>query len=230
MPLQDDPHENWDLADPADEGARAEKHALVREAKRLIDAIALLDVGDDDVEAVAALTSLVTAAADATAARPTLASTGLALSSGPDHALAERSGISGRANPLAAPMTITRDGDITRGHAYYTAAYEGPPNTLHGGFVAAAFDDLLGVAQMASGDAGFTGTLTVRMRRPTPLFTPIEYEAGVDRVSGRKIVCWGRSTANGEVVAEAECLFIIPKARYELGQPPDTAAPARPGA
>jgi len=213
MPLQDDAHDNWDLANPPEEGARAAKHRLVREVKRLVDAVALLDVGDDDAAAVDALTAKVSGAADAVAGRPSLAATGLAMSLGPDHALAERSPFSGRANPLAAPMTIAVDGDITRATATYSAAYEGPPNTLHGGFVAAAFDDLLGVAQMASGDAGFTGTLTVRMRRPTPLHTPIVYEAGVERVSGRKIICWGRSTANDELVAEAECLFVIPKGR-----------------
>jgi len=211
MPLQDDAHDNWDLANPPEEGARAAKHRLVRELKRLIDAVALLDVSDDDAAAVDAITGRVVDVADTVAARPSLAGTGLAMARGPDHALAERSPFAGRANPLAAPMVVMVDGDITRATATYSAAYEGPPNTLHGGFVAAAFDDLLGVAQMASGDAGFTGTLTVRMRRPTPLHVPITYEAGVDRVSGRKIVCWGRSTADGELVAEAECLFVIPK-------------------
>jgi acyl-coenzyme A thioesterase PaaI-like protein len=211
MPLQEDAHDNWDLANPPEEGARAAKHRLVNEVKRLIDAVALLDVSDDDAAAVEAITARVTDAADAVAARPSHAATGLAMAHGPTHALAERSPFAGRANPLAAPMTITVDGDITRATATYSAAYEGPPNTLHGGFVAAAFDDLLGVAQMASGQAGFTGTLTVRMRKPTPLHVPITYEAGVERVSGRKIVCWGRSTANNELVAEAECLFVIPK-------------------
>ena len=215
MPLQDDPHENWDLAEPPEEGARAAKHRLVGETKRLADLVALLDIADADAAAVDDLTRAVGAAADAVASRATLRATGLAEAPDPaDHALAERSPFSGRANPLAAPMTITVDGATTRATATYTAAYEGPPATLHGGFVAAAFDDLLGVAQMASGDAGFTGTLTVRMRRPTPLHTPIEYEAGVREKRGRKIVCWGTSTANGEVVAEAECLFIIPKSRY----------------
>lgn len=213
MPLPDDAHENWDLAEPPAEGARAAKHRLVAETKRLMDLVALLHVGDDDADAVDGVTALVTAAADAAAARPSHRATGLARAVTADHALAERSPFSGRANPLAAPMTITVDGDTTRATATYGAAYEGPPATLHGGFVAAAFDDLLGVAQMASGDAGFTGTLTVRMRKPTPLFTPIGYEAGVLRKTGRKIVCWGRSTANGELVAEAECLFIVPKGR-----------------
>ena len=217
MPLQEDAHDNWDLANPPEEGARAAKHRLVSETKRLMDAVALLDVVDVAPEDIDAIGTTVATAADAIATHPDLGATGLAQSPGADHALAERSPFSGRANPLAAPMTITVDGEITRGAAYYTAAYEGPPNTLHGGFVAAAFDDLLGVAQMASGDAGFTGTLTVKMLRPTPLFTPIEYEAGVTSKAGRKITCWGRSTANGELVAEAECLFIIPRSRSMLG-------------
>jgi acyl-coenzyme A thioesterase PaaI-like protein len=217
MPLQEDPHDNWDLANPPEVGARAAKHRLVGQVKRLMDAVALLDVADAPAEEIDAIGDAVGAVVDSVAAHPDLRATGLALGPKADHPLAERSPFSGRANPLAAPMTITVDGEITRGTAYYTAAYEGPPNTLHGGFVAAAFDDLLGVAQMASGDAGFTGTLTVKMRLPTPLFTPIEYEAGVTRTSGRKIVCWGRSTANGELVAEAECLFVIPRSRAVLG-------------
>lgn len=217
MPLQDDPHENWDLAEAPDEGARAAKHRLVDETKRLIDLVALLEVDAADAAALDELAAAVAAVADRVAPLPSHRATGLAQASGGDHALAERSPFSGRSNPLAAPMTITVDGERTTAVATYSAAYEGPPATLHGGFVAAAFDDLLGVAQMASGDAGFTGTLTVKMRRPTPLHTPIQYEAGVTEKRGRKIVCWGRSTAEGELVAEAECLFIIPKSRYEGG-------------
>src|SRR6266511_219751 len=50
--------------------------------------------------------------------------------------------------------------------------------------LAAAFGDLLGAAQLASEREAYTGTLTVRMRRPTPLNRGIHYEAGVDRVDG----------------------------------------------
>jgi acyl-coenzyme A thioesterase PaaI-like protein len=191
--------------------SRNAKHRLVAETKRLLEAVALLDVSDGDAAAVDHLTGLVEQAADAVQARPTLRATGLAKAPDADSALDQRSGISGFANPLAAPMVIRREGDRTYASATYGAAYEGPDDTLHGGFVAAAFDDLLGVAQQASGIAGLTGTLTIRMRRPTPLHTPIEYEGWVERASGRKIVCKGQSTANGQVTAEAECLFITPK-------------------
>ncbi|MER3452271.1 MAG: hypothetical protein C4344_00780, partial [Acidimicrobiia bacterium] len=72
-------------------------------------------------------------------------------------------------------------------------------------------DDLLGLAQMASGRAGYTGTLVVRMLRPTPLYRPIRYEAGFDRVEGRKIWCWGRAWDGETLLAETEILFVQPR-------------------
>ena len=136
---------------------------------------------------------------------------GLALVGGDDSALLERSPFSGRSNPLAAPMHLHADGELTRGWAVWTEPYEGPPNTLHGGFVAAAFDDLMGFAQAASGTAGYTGTLTVRMHRPTPLLERIDYEAGVDRVEGRKIYVWGTAKLGDVLLAESQILFIEPR-------------------
>ena len=138
-------------------------------------------------------------------------------SGGDDASILERSGISGRSNPLAAPLQFRTEGARTFGSATYTPAYEGPIGCVHGGFVAAAFDDLLGSAQVVSGSAGYTGTLTVRMRKPTPLGKRIDYEAGVDRAEGRKIWVWGTARCGDELLAEAEILFIAPK----TGRPGD---------
>jgi acyl-coenzyme A thioesterase PaaI-like protein len=199
------------VADPPEEGGRRVKHELAEATRRLVEVVALLDVADTDpgrLERLVADVESVTA--QVTAFRSLRRFGGAAMSPHPNGALTERSGVSGRSNPLAPPLRIRVDGDRTLGAAVYGDAYEGPPGCLHGGFVAAAFDDLLGCAQMASGTAGFTGTLTIRMRKPTPLNTRIDYEAGVTRVSGRRIVCWGRSTADGVLLAEAEGIFITP--------------------
>ena len=128
--------------------------------------------------------------------------------------LFERSPLTGRSNALAAPLLLEYDGLITRGHATYGPAYEGPPGSVHGGYVIAAFDDLLGVAQAASGTAGFTGTLSVRLVGRTPLGERIDYEGGVTSVEGRKISAWGRSTWNGELLAECTAVFIAPREGY----------------
>ena len=213
MTLPPDPRTTYDATDPVEDAPLALKHALTRAVKRIIELSAHLDVDTVPDATVAALTADLTAIADRMAPLPDLhAHGGLASCGGHQGALLERSGISGRSNPLAAPVQWVMDDDgITRGHATYTAAYEGPAGSLHGGFVAAAFDDLLGSAQTASGIAGYTGTLTVKMLRPTPLLRRIDYEAGVDRVEGRKIWVWGTAECDDVRLAEAEILFIAPR-------------------
>jgi acyl-coenzyme A thioesterase PaaI-like protein len=127
---------------------------------------------------------------------------------GDPHAHFDHSPIIGKANPLAPPLVLTTSEDKVVGTATFGSAYEGPPGAVHGGYVAAAFDELLGMAQSLGGKPGMTGTLTVRYRRPHPLHTPIEFEAELVRVEGRKIFTAGRSYADGELRAEAEGIFI----------------------
>jgi acyl-coenzyme A thioesterase PaaI-like protein len=211
--LPPDPRTVYDAHEVVEDTPRARKHELVREVKRVIELTAHLDVeAVDDLRDVDALVGAARELADRMEPLPSLhAKGGLGASGGDDGALLERSGISGRSNPLAAPVQWHVGTERTVGSAVYSPAYEGPIGCLHGGFVAAAFDDLMGAAQMASGSAGYTGTLTVRMLRPTPLNKRIEYEAGVDRVEGRKIFVWGTAHCEGELLADAEILFIAPR-------------------
>jgi len=211
--LPPDPRTTYDATDPVEDAPLAHKHALTRAVKRVIELSAHLDVDAVPDGTVEGLTAEIDALADRMEQHPSLhARGGLGSCGGHQGALLERSGIAGRSNPLAAPVQwVTDDDGITRGWATYSAAYEGPAGSLHGGFVAAAFDDLLGSAQTASGIAGYTGTLTVRMIRPTPLHKRIDYEAGVDRVEGRKIYVWGTADSEGVRLAEAEIVFIAPR-------------------
>ncbi|GAC1313808.1 MAG: PaaI family thioesterase [Acidimicrobiales bacterium] len=210
--LPDDALPIWVTTKGADTPGRLTKRQLVDEVKRLIGATVLLDVNDldeDDTGALAEVVEDVSALADRLTGMPALPGS-QAAAGGDDARLLERSGISGHSNPVAAPLQLELRGDRVFGWAEYPAQYEGPPGCLHGGFVAAAFDDLLGVAQLLSGQAGYTGTLTVRMRRPTPLFRRIDYEAWVDRTEGRKIIVRGTASHDDELLAEAEGIFISP--------------------
>jgi hypothetical protein len=128
-----------------------------------------------------------------------------------DNLHSERSPFVGRSNALAAPMRLWFEGDLTYGEATYGDAYEGPPGSVHGGHVIAAFDDLLGVAQSASGIAGLTGTLSVKLLNRTPLGQRIDYVAGVREVSGRKVMAWGEARLGDTVLAEATGIFIEPR-------------------
>lgn len=114
----------------------------------------------------------------------------------------------GLSNPLAPPMRMKMEPDRVLGTVVCGSAYEGPPGHVHGGFVAAMFDDLLGLAQSLSGTHGMTGRLTIHYRSPTPLDTELRLEGWLDRADGRKIVCRGTLHAGDVLCAEAEGLFI----------------------
>ncbi len=209
MTLSPEPRDTYNPFKPVEDDHRARKHALVREVKRIIEHSTLLDISSLADSELDDLTAEARRLADRLEGSPRFK--GLADLPLPDMALVERSGFSGRSNPLAPPVSVEiGDDGVTRGSAVWTAAYEGPIGHLHGGFVAAAFDDLMGVAQIASGIGGYTGTLTVKMLRPTPLYERIDYEASVDRVEGRKIFVKGTSRHGDDVLAECEIVFISP--------------------
>lgn len=120
----------------------------------------------------------------------------------------DQSPLIGLSNPLSPPMKLEAIEDRIHGTVVFGAAYEGPPGHVHGGFVAAAFDEVLGFAQSLTGNPGMTAGLSIRYRRPTPLRTNLRFEAGVDRVDGRKIYTSGRLLLGEDVTAEAEAMFV----------------------
>lgn len=127
---------------------------------------------------------------------------------GHDRAFFDWSPLLGLANPLAPPVRVSvEDGRIV-GRVRFGIAYEGPPGCVHGGFIAAAFDEVLGLTQSLSGKVGMTGTLTVKYRRPTPLHADLRLEGTVDSVNGRKVFTSGRLFAGEVMTAEATGLFI----------------------
>ncbi|HYA67281.1 MAG TPA: hypothetical protein VED63_00990, partial [Acidimicrobiales bacterium] len=70
------------------------------------------------------------------------------------------------------------------------------------------FDEMLGAANIAVGQPGMTGTLTIRYRRPTPIMTPLRLEAAFVSRDGRKITTRGAIYDGEELTAEAEGIFI----------------------
>jgi acyl-coenzyme A thioesterase PaaI-like protein len=118
--------------------------------------------------------------------------------------------VSGRRNPIAPPIRLWREGDEVRGEACFSATYAGPPNSVHGGIVAAVFDELLSMSSVILGVAGYTGTLDVRYHRRTPLDTPVELWAVQERADGRKLHCRAEMRVDGLVTASARGLFIAP--------------------
>ena len=117
--------------------------------------------------------------------------------------------IVGLSNPLAPPLEFSVDpaAQVARGRGTFGAAYEGAPGLLHGGILAAAFDELLGVATVFSGGAGMTRELTVRYLRPTPIGVELRFEARLERSEGRRLFVSAEVEAAGVRTAEASGVF-----------------------
>ena len=54
----------------------------------------------------------------------------------------------GLSNPLSPPVELWIDENRAFGRVRFGSAYEGPPGHVHGGFIAAAFDEVLGYAHI----------------------------------------------------------------------------------
>ncbi|SDD45876.1 PaaI family thioesterase [Rhodococcus tukisamuensis] len=117
----------------------------------------------------------------------------------------------GLRNAIAPPLVFESDEsgrhwtDVNLG-----AAYEGPPGLVHGGVCALVLDHLLGVTA-SKGTRRFTGTLTLRYLRGTPL-GPVHATATIVGVDGRKATVRGTLSDPDGVTVEAEGIFISPAA------------------
>jgi len=127
---------------------------------------------------------------------------------GTTNAFFDNSPVAGHANPLAPPLDVTIEGGTVQGRIHFGSAYQGAPGCVHGGWVAAVFDELLGMTQALTGQRGMTGTLTIRYRRPTPLWRDLRFVGELVRQDGRKIYTVGRCLDGEELLAEADGLFI----------------------
>ena len=129
----------------------------------------------------------------------------------------DQSPLIGLANPLAPPISIGIAGErAALGTVVFGSAYEGPPGCVHGGFIAVAFDEVLGFVQSLGGAPGMTGTLEVRYLKPTPLHVELIFEGELTHTEGRKIFTRGRVRAGDLVTAEARGLFIsVDRSRME---------------
>ncbi len=121
----------------------------------------------------------------------------------------DRGPVVGLANPIAPPLDLRIDleANVVRGVATFGAAHEGAPGLLHGGLLAAAIDEVLGMTTSFSGNPGMTRELTVRYERPTPIHVPLHFTGRLDRVDGRKLYVSGEVEANGVRTATAHGVF-----------------------
>jgi acyl-coenzyme A thioesterase PaaI-like protein len=124
----------------------------------------------------------------------------------------DRGAMSGRSNPVAPPMRVEMDGEVARCKLVLTEPYVGPPGIVHGGVVAACFDQVCGHCAVSNGFPGMTVRLEIRYAKPARLHTELEFEATVSGALGRQVTVQGSVSHDGVVVATCKAVFVILKA------------------
>jgi acyl-coenzyme A thioesterase PaaI-like protein len=198
----------WIPDDLQPEGQRAALHRLVAAMRNISEALMDMDASEEDLNAAAEATEAFAAHLETTRTGHTQWGFAEAGPSGNVRAMFDRSPVIGLGNPVAAPLRMRIEGEQVVGIASFGTQYEGPPGHVHGGITAAAFDEVLGMAQARTGKPGMTGTLTIRYRQPTPLHREVVFRGWVDRIDGRKIFAAGTLHAGETLCAEAEGVFI----------------------
>jgi len=130
----------------------------------------------------------------------------------------DRSPVVGLANPLAPPARYEHHPEekCVRGEVEFGKAFEGAPGIVHGGFLAALLDEVLGVVTSYSGGPGMTCEYTLRYHRPTRIKAPLRFEARFDRREGRKIFVSARLWDGDTLTVTANGMFIaVDMSRFE---------------
>lgn len=115
-------------------------------------------------------------------------------------------------NPSAPPLVVHHEDDGSVWTEFNLgAAFEGPIGHVHGGVSALILDHVLGATAHRPGKPAYTGTLTLRYHKPTPLRQPLRADAWVDRIEGVKTFAAGQISGEAGVMVSAEGIFIHPR-------------------
>lgn len=126
----------------------------------------------------------------------------------PRHHLATCFGC-GPDNPIRLGIEPHFEGDRVVASLEFHPRFEGGPGLVHGGAIAAFFDDLIGFVAMAHQKPAVTAKLEVNYLRPIPLGMTVRGEAWLAREEGRKL--WPEAVGtgpDGTVYVEVSGLFL----------------------
>ncbi len=108
------------------------------------------------------------------------------------------------------------DGRI-HGWARFARFHLGRNGAVHGGALGMLFDTVLGLTSsvLTGGPYQRTAYLKINYRHIVPIEKELQFDAGIDRVDGRKIFVSGRLSDGDTLLTEADALFV----RLKPGQP-----------
>lgn len=112
-----------------------------------------------------------------------------------------------------------RDDDHLHATVWFGPHTEGPPESVHGGAIAAVLDEAMGAVCWMNGHPVVGARITINYLHLTPLGFEGRVESWIERIDRRKIFVKSRLTdSDGRVHAEGEALFIelLPEMKARL--------------
>ncbi|OHU20777.1 hypothetical protein BKG76_08390 [Mycobacteroides franklinii] len=96
---------------------------------------------------------------------------------------------------------------------------EGGPGVIHGGVMAAIFDELQGVLGIVTQLVAVTAHLEVDYRKPIPVGATVDLACAVEGRVGRKLYTTASARIGDQLVASSQGIFVIidPDAHYGEG-------------
>lgn len=125
------------------------------------------------------------------------------------------------------PFDLRIDDGLLVAETSFDAAWEGPPDLVHGGYLAAGFDMVLSAMAHHVLGHSVTRRLQVRYLRPTFLGARLRYEVEAGEPQGRLLDLRGRLLADGQVTMRASGQFAtLDPERFADRRPPSNGDPA----
>lgn len=107
--------------------------------------------------------------------------------------------------------TVAGDGVDVTATFEVTRHHQGAPGIAHGGLLAAAMDEILGMLGFLAGISCVTARLETDFRRPVPVASTLHLRARADGVSGRRMYVSGEGrlgSPDGPVAVQARAVFV----------------------
>jgi acyl-coenzyme A thioesterase PaaI-like protein len=98
---------------------------------------------------------------------------------------------------------------------------EGGPGVIHGGIMAAIFDELQGISGLVTDLSAVTAHLEIDYRKPIPIGAKVELDCEVLGRLRRKLYTRARALVDGHLVASSQGIFVVidPAQHFKEGAP-----------
>ena len=132
-------------------------------------------------------------------------------------------------NPMGLRLPVPVEEGQTEYRAYFSfdERHQGGPGIVHGGLVAAALDEAVGLLATWYAFPSVTARIFVRYRRPVPINTELLLAARITEAHGRRLHVDGAISDGDEPLAECKAALLQVPFEHFLQTPEGRAAAER---